>query len=196
MVVKAPQARQMVVAAPQAQQMVVAAPQARQMVARGEREARSPWNVRKRSTGLEGRQKRARVSVAPAGLARFLSVIQGQRARGAPTCPWLPSAAPAALRTLRAPPAALRNPGYLLPRLRRFGTLATFCRACGASEPWLPSSAPAALRNPGYHLPRLRRFGTLRAPPARTNNDVNFRDRTLAPRRALALGEQSLHGVD
>jgi hypothetical protein len=40
---------------------------------------------------------------------------------------------------------------------------------------------------PGYHLPplrrfgnRLRRFGTVRAPPARTNNDVNFRDRTLA----------------
>jgi hypothetical protein len=60
--------------------MVVRAPQARQMVARGEREARSPWNAfEKRSTGLEGRQKRARASVAPAGLARFLSVIQGQR---------------------------------------------------------------------------------------------------------------------
>jgi hypothetical protein len=119
-------ARQMVVRAPQgAADGRESAPQARQMVARGEREARSPWNVRKRSTGLDGRQKRARVSVAPAGLARFLSVIQGQRARCARTCPWLPSAAPAALRTLRAPPAALRNPGYHLPRLRRFGTLAT-----------------------------------------------------------------------
>jgi hypothetical protein len=106
--------------------MVVRAPQARQMVARGEREARSPWNAfEKRSTGLEGRQKRASMSVAPPGLARFLSVIQGQRARCARTCPWLPSAAP----------AALRNPGYHLPRLRRFGTLATIYRACGASEP-------------------------------------------------------------
>jgi hypothetical protein len=155
--------------------MVVRAPQARQMVARGEREARSPWNAfEKRSTGLKGRQKRARMSVAPPGLARFLSVIQGQRARCARTCPWLPSAAPAALRTL-APicrACGAQDPGYHPPRLRRFGTwlpstapaalrnLATIHRACGASEPgyhpprlrrsgpWLPSTAPAALRNP------------------------------------------------
>jgi hypothetical protein len=105
----------------------------------------APGSFENISPGLDGRQKRASVSVAPPGLARFLSVILGLRACYARTCPWLPSAAP----------AALRNPGYHLPRLRRFGT-------------------------PGYHLPRLRRFGTLRARPARTNNDVNFRDRTLA----------------
>jgi hypothetical protein len=51
--------------------MVVRAPQARQMVARGERGARSPWNAfEKRRTGLDGRLKRASVSVAPPGLAR------------------------------------------------------------------------------------------------------------------------------
>jgi hypothetical protein len=48
MVVRALQAWQMVVAAPQARQMVVRALHAWQMVARGEREARSPWNVRKK----------------------------------------------------------------------------------------------------------------------------------------------------
>jgi hypothetical protein len=60
----------------------------------------APGTFEKRSTGLEGRQKRVRVSVAPPGLARFLFVIQGQRAR-----------------------------------CRSHLPLATIYRACGASEP-------------------------------------------------------------
>jgi hypothetical protein len=138
--------------------MVVRAQQARQIVARGEREARSPRNGRKKKY-RPGRPTETGQSVCRPSGARALFIS---------------------------------DPGAAC-LLRSHLPLATICRACGASEPWLPSTAPAALRNPGYHLPRLRRFGTpgyhlprlrrfgtLRARPARTNNDVNFRDRTLA----------------
>jgi hypothetical protein len=108
----APQARQMVVRAPQARQMVVRAPQARQMVARGEREARCPWNVQEKKYRPGRPTETGQRVCRPSGARALLSVIQGQRARCARTRPWLPSAAPAALRTL-----------------------ATICRACGASEP-------------------------------------------------------------
>jgi hypothetical protein len=66
-----------------------------QKVARGKREARSPWIANNRNSGTEGRQSTTvRVSVAPAGLACFLGMIQGRRARSARTCPWLPSDRP------------------------------------------------------------------------------------------------------
>jgi hypothetical protein len=109
MVVAAPQARQMVVAAPQAQQMVVAAPQARQMVARGEREARSPWNVRKKKY-RPGRPTETGQSVSRPSGARALFIFD-----------------PGAACSLRShlPLATIcracgaQNPGYHLPRLRR-----------------------------------------------------------------------------
>jgi hypothetical protein len=126
------------------------------MVARGEREARSPWNVREKKY-RPGRPTEMGQSICRPSGARALFICDPGAACSRRSGSWLPSGAP----------TALRNPGYLLARLRRSGS-------------WLPSTAPAALRNPGYPLPRLRRFGTLRAPPARTNNDVNFRDRTLA----------------
>jgi hypothetical protein len=162
------------------------------MVARGEREARSPWNVREKKY-RPGRPTETGQSICrPSGARAFFICDPGAacslrshlpratiyRACGAQHPG--PSSAPAALRNpgpstapaaLRNPgpssaPAALRNPGCHLPRLRRCGTPAHLprLRRCGT---------PA-------HLARLRRFGTLRAPPARTNNDVNSRVRRLA----------------
>jgi hypothetical protein len=59
--------------------------------------------------------------------------------------PWLPSTAPAALRTLAT-----------ICRACGAQNLATICRACGAQNPGY--HLPRLRRSePGYHLPRLRR---------------------------------------
>jgi hypothetical protein len=118
------------------------------MVARGEREARSPWNVREKKDRpgrpIETGQSVCRPSGARAlficdpgaacSLRSHLPLATIYRACGAQD-PWLPSTAPAALRT----------PAHL-PRLRRSGPRPIY-RACGAQGPG-PSTAPAALRNP------------------------------------------------
>jgi hypothetical protein len=167
------------------------------MVARGEREARSPWNVREKKDRPGRPTETGQRVCRPSGARALFICDPGASAKrvawnvreekyrpGRPTETGQRICRPSGARAL-----FICDPGAACS-LRSHLPLATICRACGASDPWLPFAAPAALRprlpiyracgasEPGYHLPRLRRFGTLRAPPARTNNDVNFSDRT------------------
>jgi hypothetical protein len=154
----------------------------------------APGTFEKRSIGLEGRQKRASVSVAPPGLARFLSVIQGQRARCARTGPWLPYSAPPALRTHRAPPARTslilvgnmvvrapqarqmvargereaRNPWNVRKKKYRPGrpteTGQRVCRPCGARALFICD--PGAACSLRSHWPLATLFRASGAPPS------------------------------
>jgi hypothetical protein len=85
--------------------MVGRAPQARQMVARGEREARSPRNVREKKYRPGRPTETGQRVCRHSGAGRFLSVIQGQRSRCARTFPRLTTTPPAA-RTAPRPKSA------------------------------------------------------------------------------------------
>jgi hypothetical protein len=154
--------------------MVVRAPQARQMVARGEREARSPWNVREKKyrpgRPTETGQRGCRPAGGASGPGSGAPPPRLMVARG--TCERSDHAAPGSqIKSARAPegrqsrwPVSVGLPGlYFFSRtfqgLRASRSpLATFCRACGALTTMSPTRTSCS--RPGLMFPTRTLFPT------------------------------------
>jgi hypothetical protein len=131
------------------------APQARPMVARGEREARSPWNVREKKD-RPGRPIETGQSVCRPSGARALFICDPGAACSLRS--HLPLATIYRACSAQDPgpstaPAALRTPAHL-PRLRRSGPRPIY-RACGASEPLESKSRQAVQNFSGFRTSKM-----------------------------------------